>query len=341
MAPRTRRVRTVFIGTGPFGVESLRRLAERPSANLVEVVGVVAAPARPAGRQGWIETSPIERAAGELAIPSILTPVRLRDPAAIEAVLGLRPALVVLADYGRIVPRPILDLPLAALNLHPSLLPRHRGATPIPATILAGDRETGVTMIRMDAGIDTGPIVAAARVSLSGSETAPELEARLAMAAADLLERTLGPWIAGTIEPAEQDAGAATLTRLLRREDGRLDPGRSAAELERQVRAYQPWPGAFLETGALRIVVLEARPTTLGVGAPTSSRPVGTLSRAGDGLALTTADGALELLEVQPAGGRPMSGAELLRGRPDLAESTVVRSRPGADDRGPLERPVR
>ncbi|HVA86151.1 MAG TPA: hypothetical protein VNF73_07530, partial [Candidatus Saccharimonadales bacterium] len=139
----------------------------------------------------------------------------------------------------------------------------------------------------------------------------------------------------------EQDAGAATLTRLLRREDGRLDPGRSAAELERQVRAYQPWPGAFLETGALRIVVLEARPTTLGVGAPTSSRPVGTLSRAGDGLALTTADGALELLEVQPAGGRPMSGAELLRGRPDLAESTVVRSRPGADDRGPLERPVR
>ena len=154
-----------------------------------------------------------------------------------------------LADYGQIVPAALLDPPFGALNLHPSLLPRHRGASPIPAAIVAGDRETGVTLMRMDAGLDTGPIVAVERLPLAGSETAPELEARLADLAADLLARSLEPWLRGDLPATPQPEEGATLTRPLRREDGRLDPALPAADLERRVRAYLPWPGTFLEVG--------------------------------------------------------------------------------------------
>ena len=271
----------------------------------------------------------------------MLTPARLRDPAAIESVLALRPDLVVLADYGRIVPPPILDLPFGALNLHPSLLPRHRGAAPIPATILAGERETGVTLIRMDAGIDTGPIVAVAKVALSGAETAPALEGQLATVAADLLEQSLEPWLAGAIDALAQDDDAATLTRPLRREDGRLDPRRPAVELERRVRALQPWPGTFIEVAGLRVAVLEARVIAAGGGRTASAGIPGTLTRLGPDLALVTEDGTLELLLVQPSGGRPMSGADLLRGRAELVGSSVAAPPSGAVDLGALERPVR
>jgi len=345
--------RTVFIGTGPFGVDSLRRLSEPRNTGLIEVVGVVAAPGRPAGRRATIEPSPIERTAREVGIPTVLTLSRLRDPDAIAAVLALRPDLVVLADYGRIVPPPILDVPFGALNLHPSLLPRHRGAAPIPATILAGETRTGVTLIRMDAGIDTGPIVAVARVALAGTEAAPELEARLAGVAADLLEASLPAWLAGAIDAVAQDADAATLTRPLRREDGRLDPGRLAWYLERQVRALRPWPGTFIEVAGLRVAVLEARVVAAGdehassastrgtPGTLGTPRTPGTLTRRGPDLVLVTADGTLELRVVQPSGGRPMSGADLLRGRPELAGAAVAGPSAGAGDLGPLEHPVR
>ena len=199
--PPIRRARIVFIGTGPFGVEALHALASRGPLDPFELVGVVTTPGRPAGRKGEIRPSPIEAAARDLDIVPILALPRLRPPAAVAAVLALEPDLVVLADDGRIVPRGLLDTPSGALNLHPSLLPRHRGATPIPSTILAGDTETGVTMIRMDDGIDTGPIVAVERIPLDGTETAPVLEDRLAKVAADLLMRTIGPWLRGEVIP--------------------------------------------------------------------------------------------------------------------------------------------
>jgi methionyl-tRNA formyltransferase len=247
----------------------------------------------------------------------------------------LKPALIVLADYGRIIPPAVLDLPRhGALNLHPSLLPRHRGAVPVPAAILAGDAETGVTLMRMDEGLDTGPILAQRSVVLDGSEVTPELEARLAGMAADLLLEVLPDWLAGTLQARSQPETGATLTRPLRRSDGRLDPERSAVELERQVRAYQPWPGSFVETGGERLIVwraavLGAAPgvdATPGHGAPgvtaaekgAGLRPVdavGSLVVVGDSLALRTRQGLLRLDEVQPAGKRRMSGAEYCRGR--------------------------
>src|SRR5918995_2423151 len=161
------RVRTVFIGSGGFGVESLRRLG---SHDAVGLVGVVTAPPRPAGRRQELTQTPIHDAAEALRVETVLTPERLRAPESVADVLGLEPELLVLADYGQIVPAELLSVKHGSLNLHPSLLPRHRGATPIPAAILAGDAETGVTLMQMDEGLDTGPIVAQATVGLEGTE---------------------------------------------------------------------------------------------------------------------------------------------------------------------------
>ncbi len=307
------RVRTIFVGSGAFGTASLEVLAGHPD---VELVGVVTAPARPTGRGARLATTPIEDAARALGIDAILTPERLRASDSIAAVEDLRPDLLVLADYGQIVPAALLGLRHGALNLHPSLLPRHRGATPVPAAILANDTETGVSLMRMDAGLDTGPLVAQRRVPLRGDEIAPELEAVLALDAADLLATALGPWLRGDASATPQAEDGATLTRPLRRGDGRLHPNRSATELERQVRAYQPWPGSFIDTEAGRIVVWRA-----SVG-PAAERSPGTFGL--DGLA--TAAGELLLHEVQPAGGTRMRWGAFLRGRTGIVGSAALAS---------------
>ena len=316
-APEGRRppVRTVFLGSGRFAQPILGRLAAHPS---VEVVGVVTAPPRPVGRRQLETPTPVETTARELGL-EVMTPTRLRDTAAVADILGLEPTLLVLADYGQIVPTELLDAPDGALNLHPSLLPRHRGATPIPAAILAGDRETGVSLMRMDEGLDTGPLIAIERVSLAGDETAPALEARLAIVAAGLLARSLEPWLIGDLPALPQASSGATLTRPLRREDGRLDPAFPAVDLERRIRAHLPWPGSFIETAEGRLVVLSARIAP----SETDDRP-GTIVPDERGLALATSDGRLILDEVQPAGARPMIGEAFLRGRPAILGASVA-----------------
>jgi methionyl-tRNA formyltransferase len=308
------RARTVFIGSGGFGRESLRRLAGDDD---VELVGVVTAPPRPAGRHGRPTSTPIHHASGELGLGPILTPERLRTPESTAAVLALRPDLIVLADYGQIVPDGLLGVRHGALNLHPSLLPRHRGATPIQATILAGDPETGVTLIVMDEGLDTGPIVAQQVIPLRGDEVTPELEGELAAAAGGLLATTLGGWLRGEVEARPQPEEGATLTRPLRRADGRMDVSRSASELERQVRAYQPWPGSFVDTVVGRLIVRKAE------AAVSADGPIpGTFDLEGIGVG---DGGRLRLIEVQPAGGRPMSWEAFVRGRPAIVGSSIVR----------------
>lgn len=308
-------VRAVFLGSGGFALPVLAAVASAPE---VELVGVVTAPARPAGRRGALRPTPVADAAAGLGIP-ILSPERLRAPDAVAAVLALHPELAVLADYGQIVPPPLLELAHGALNLHPSLLPRHRGATPIPATILAGDPEAGVTLFRMDAGLDSGPIVAAESWALTGRETGPELEARAATTAAGLLARSLGPWLRGELSARPQPDEGVTLTRPLRREDGRLDPERPAAELERRVRAHQPWPGSFVDSAIGRLVVWAAD----AAPAPDGDRPEPGTFRE-DGFA-AGAGTRLLLHEVQPAGGRRMTWPELVRGRPAIVGSSIVR----------------
>jgi methionyl-tRNA formyltransferase len=306
-------VRTVFLGSGTFAVPILRSVAAHP---LVDLVGVVTAPPSPAGRRQELDRTAVHAAADVLGTGPILTPARLRDQVAIDDILALDPELLVLADYGRIVPSALLDPPYGALNLHPSLLPRHRGASPIPATILAGDATTGVTLMRMDAGLDTGPIIAQSYWALDGDESTPELEVALAEEGASLVERSIGPWLAGDLSATPQSSDGATLTRPLRREDGRLDARRPAAELERQVRALQPWPGTFvdLEPGRLRILAAAAEPGS------------GTTAGVIDERGLATPDGRLRLHEVQPAGGRPMSWDAYVRGRPSIIGSRVAKT---------------
>jgi methionyl-tRNA formyltransferase len=286
----------------------------------LELAGVVTAPPRPAGRGGTPNPTPIATLAADLSVGPVLAPERLRAADAVADVLALRPDLLVVADYGQLVPPALLVLSFGALNVHPSRLPRHRGASPIPATILAGDADTAVTIIRLDAGLDTGPIVAVSEpLEVGESVTTPELEAALARLGADLLRRTLPGWLRGAIAPIPQPDDGATLTRPLRREDGRLDPSRPAFVLEREVRAYRPWPGSFLETEpGERFAVLRA-----AVGEPRPGDRPGLLVPDDDGLALATVDGRLRILEAHPAGGRRMPIAALLRGRPALRGAVV------------------
>lgn len=303
-------IRTLFLGSGGFAVPILDALRDVPE---VALVGVISSPDRPSGRRGAVAPVPVTRRARELGLP-VLQPARLRDPGAVAEVAALDPGFGLLADYGQIVPRSVLEMPAhGILNVHPSALPRHRGASPIPATILAGDQVAAVTLMRMDEGLDTGPIVAQESWSLDGSATAESLEVEAARRGAALVRRSIGPWLAGRLTATPQAEVGVTLTRPLRREDGRLDPGQPAFDLERQIRAYVPWPGSFVDTELGRLIVhaAEAIDDTAG------DRP-GTIVADGDGLAFATADGRLRLHRVQLAGRRTTDAASLRRGAPGL-----------------------
>ena len=314
-------VRAVFFGSGAFAVPILEALAAMPG---VRVEAVVSAPDRPVGRKAVVTPTPVTARARELGLP-LLQPVRVRRPESVAALTALGPDLIVLADYGQLIPRVLLDLPPRGfLNLHPSALPRWRGAAPIPATILAGDTESSVSLMVLTEEMDAGPIVAAEPLAVLPDDTASTLEERAAAAAAGLLRRALPEWLAGRRVARPQPAEGLTVTRPLRREDGRLDAGRPAVELERQVRAYQPWPGSFVETSIGRLIVWRASVC------PSEPADVPSMLVAhGDGLALAAASGRLRLDEVQLAGKGRITGAELRRGHPGLVGGFVGRP-PGA-----------
>lgn len=315
-ADRPSRVRTVFLGSGAFAAPILVALVAQPD---LEIVGVVTPPDRRAGRSAKVTAVPVAATARSHGLP-LLQVERVRLHEAVEAFRSLAPELGILADFGQLIPQAILDIPrLGIVNIHPSLLPRHRGATPIPATILAGDRVAGVSIMRMDAGLDTGPVVATRSWDLDGTEDAPTLEARATKEAVALLEQVLPEVLSGRHGGTPQDAAAATMTRPLGRESGRLDPRRPAAQLERQVRAMRPWPGTFVEVAGIRLGVHDVE-----VADGRSGDTVGALVADGSGLALSTATGRLVLRTVQPAGGRPMTGAAFRRGRPMVIGAHVT-----------------
>ncbi len=302
-------VRTVFLGSGVFGVPALRRLAEHPA---VQLVGVVTAPARPVGRRQVLTSTPIGALAAELGLAPVLTPARLRAPESIAEILALAPGLAVLADYGQIVPPALLDLPHGALNLHPSALPRWRGAAPIPATILAGDRETAVTLMRMDAGLDTGPVVARVEVPLTGDERPRTW-------------RRAWPGSPRSCWPAAWDPGCVASCRPCRSPPtASSSPGRCAGRMDAWIRRCRPSPSSarcgptcpgratFLEVDGQRLVVSAA-----SIGPSEPGDIPGTLVRLGERPALATVDGRLVLHRVTPEGKRPMTGEDWLRGRRD------------------------
>jgi methionyl-tRNA formyltransferase len=270
-----------------------------------ELVLVVTQPDRP-GHRLRLTPPPVKEAAAELDL-EIFQPERIRHPEAVDRIRAAEPELMVVVAYGQIVPAAILELPpRGVLNVHASLLPRHRGAAPVAHAILAGDRVTGVSIMRMDEQLDHGPVLATREVEIGPHETAPDLTERLAALGADLLVET----IAGLhgLEPREQEHSRATLAPRLKREDGELDWTLSAEEIDRRVRAFQPWPGVTLPFGAGRVKVLRGEPTS------SSGRPGQVLGWGADGVEVGAGAGAYRLQEVQLPGRRPMPARVLVAG---------------------------
>jgi methionyl-tRNA formyltransferase len=314
------RARTIFFGSGAFAVPILDAVAAHPR---LELVAVVTAPDRPAGRHGSLTPTPVAARARTRDLP-LLQPATIRDPQVMNDLGALRPDLGILADYGRIIPRALLDLPAhGIIGVHPSLLPRHRGATPVEATIREGDTEAGVAIYRMDAGLDTGPIIATNAWPLDGTETAPSLAEEAAARGAACLSEVVSDYLDGAAVPVPQAATTEVATTRLQRADAALDPARPAAELERRIRAHAGWPGSVIETAVGRLVVVAAR---IAPGASGSAdAAAGTIVEVDGRPALVAGDGARLVLErVVPAGSREMAGAEFLRGRRSLVGTMVL-----------------
>jgi methionyl-tRNA formyltransferase len=295
--------RVAFLGSGAFGVPLLGRLPSITSELLV-----VSRPDQPAGRGLRHRGSPVAEAARAAGL-TLITPPGLRDPSARQAISQFRPDGLLLASYGELIPRELLEAaPRPPLNVHPSLLPRHRGAAPIPATILAGDAEGGVSLMIMVERLDAGPVVGRWAVPLDGREQAPELEARLGSLAAEVVPDRLEDWARGALEPEPQDESQATYQPAFRRADGWIDWHAEAETIDRQVRALQPWPGSWTMLDGRRLHVRRAHPVAGLPGLPIGSLLPGSPPVIACGL------GALALETVQPEGRPPMSAEDWRRG---------------------------
>jgi methionyl-tRNA formyltransferase len=308
-------MRIVFMGSPTFGLPALRWLAATH-----ELVGVVTQPDRPAGRGRKLVPPPVKVLALELGLPT-MQPARLREATAVDQLRVWNPELIVVAAFGQILRSEVLQLPArGCVNLHASLLPRHRGAAPIPAAILAGDTETGITLMRMDEGVDTGPILAQEKLIVAADDTALSLGAQLAELAGTTVERHLPSFSLGELPERRQPDAGATYAPPLRKADGRLNFALSAISLERRVRAFHPWPGTFAIWQGEPLKVLRARPL-----ADWGSPPVipGTVFIHPQGMAVTCGEGSLLLVEVHPTGKRPMAGEAFLRGAPAVVGSVL------------------
>jgi methionyl-tRNA formyltransferase len=299
--------RIVFMGSPDFAVPSLDALAAR-----YPILGVATQPDRPAGRGRTLSLSAVKQAALRLGLP-VIQPERLSAPEAMEQLRAWAPDLIVVAAFGQILRLEVLDLPpFGCLNVHGSLLPRWRGAAPIQAAILAGDAETGVTIIKMDAGVDTGPILGRRALPIAPGETGGSLFEKMSILGAELLLDTLPRYLSGELTPQPQPEEGATYAPMLKKEDGMLDFTQPADALERRVRAMNPWPGAYFEwEGGL----LKVQKAHAGVILTYAIQPEGK-RWVQHGLPAVVARGnsILALDEVQPAGKKPMPGKAFLAG---------------------------
>jgi methionyl-tRNA formyltransferase len=297
-------IRIVFMGSPDFALPILSALAKKN-----QVVGVITQPDRASGRGRELKPPPVKALALELNIP-VMQPEKLRAPDAMEQLRAWAPDLIVVAAFGQILKKDVLELPsFGCINVHASLLPRWRGAAPINAAILAGDEEIGVTIMKMDVGLDTGPMLAMKSMRLASDLTTDSALQALSQLGADLLIETLPDYISGKLIPHAQPEDGTTYAPMLKKEDGLLDFTRSAVELERRVRAMNPWPGAWFEWNGNLLKVVRASVLSVEKGLVSGSRFI-----IGGRPAVMSADGALALDEVQPSGRKIMSGKAFLSG---------------------------
>src|SRR2546430_3367256 len=296
-------MRIVFIGTGEVGVPTLQGLLKSEH----DVVGVVTQPDKPVGRSQQIEPPPIKRIPITTNI-AILQPPRIKDPHTIEEIRAITPDVIVVMAYGQILPRAVLEIPkIACLNLHASLLPRWRGAAPIQAAIAAGDQETGITVMYMDEGLDTGDILLERKLDILPTDTGTSLHERLAQVAPEALFESLRLLTAKSAPRIPQDNAQATYAPKLKRDDGRIDWSEPAEVIERKIRAFNPWPGAFIKLGDRNLKVFSASLVNR------SGKP-GEILRSEKELVIGAGNDALALGEVQLEGKKRTSAAALLRG---------------------------
>jgi methionyl-tRNA formyltransferase len=304
-------MRLLFIGTGEIGLPAMKMLLDSPGRQLI---GVVTQPDKPAGRRQELQPSPIKQLALEHNVP-LLQPARIRDPQAIEKIASLKPDVIVVMAYGQILPGEILRAPaLGCLNLHASLLPRHRGAAPISAAIAAGDHETGITVMFMDEGLDTGDIMLMKKLPIRRRETAGSLHERLAQLAPGALSEALALLEQGRAPRESQDAELVTYAPKLSREDGRIGWNTRAIEIERKIRALNPWPGAHTF-----ITMRGGIPQSLKIFSTILCRkksgiPGHVLCADHNGILVAAGEGALLLREIQLEGKRRMSAREFVMG---------------------------
>jgi methionyl-tRNA formyltransferase len=306
-------MRIIFMGTPRFAVPTLERLL----ASEHEIVGVWTQPDRSAGRGQKLVPGPVKSLAQAHGL-AVFQPLTLKDPRAIEQITSLKPEIIVLVAYGQILPQAVLDIPkFGCLNVHPSLLPKYRGASPVASAILGGDKETGVTIMLMDAGMDTGPILAQRMADIYPTETAESLEGRLSETGAELLMETLPRWVGINLRPQPQVYAQATCSRQITKADGEVDWNLSAIELSRRVRAFYPWPGCYTQWQGKVLKVLEA------VVLPSSERVepgtvVALSSCPESAVGVMTGEGVLGLCRIQLEGKKAVSAAEFLRGQRDF-----------------------
>jgi methionyl-tRNA formyltransferase len=307
-------MRLAFLGTPAFAVPTLERIVEAGH----EVVAVVTQPDRPRGRGQQSAAPPVKETALRLGLP-VYQPERVRRPEALEYLRGLSTEAMVVVGYGQIIPQAVIDLaPLGIINVHASLLPKYRGAGPIQWAIVNGETRTGVTTMRIDAGLDTGDILLKAETEIGPDENAVELGRRLAVQGADLLVETLAGLAAGTIAPQKQDNDQATYAPLLKKEDGRIDWSQSAPAIHNRARGLQPWPGAFTTFRGQTVHVWKTRGPGAGDRGPggriVSLRP----------LLVACGDGELELVEVQMEGRKRMAAADFVNGQRVAVDEVFV-----------------
>ena len=301
-------MRTVFMGTPAYALPCLEALLDLQ----YQVVGTVTQPDKTAGRGRALQVPPVKRFAQAHGLP-VLQPPSLRDPQAVEQLAALHPQLIVVAAYGKILPPPVLALPpRGCLNVHPSLLPRHRGAAPVATAILEGDVTTGVSLMMMDAGMDTGPLLAQQEEPVRPQDTTESLTDRLFRRSSKLLRELLPRYLAGEVRPRPQPLEGATTTRMLRKEDGEVDWEQNAEALERRLRAFTPWPGCFTYWHGRLLKLLEAHVEDDGYGEQRGRVLALELEEAPAGV--VTSRGVLALRRVQLEGKRPLTCAEFVRG---------------------------
>jgi methionyl-tRNA formyltransferase len=306
------RPRVVFMGTPSFAVPILEGLAE----DGYPITAVVTQPDRPSGRKGTPIASPVKQKALELGLP-VLQPQRMRDPAFLDQLRSFQPDVIVVAAFGKILPREVLSLPPhSCLNVHASLLPKYRGASPISAAILAGEPVTGVTVMLINESLDSGDVLAQRQVAVAPTDTTEALSQKLAAVGRELLLEVLPRWVAGEIVPRPQIHSEATFTTVLAKQEGSIDWTRPAVEIERQVRAYYPWPSAYTywDGQQLRILRAKVRKEIEEGIVPGRAAVLPRLESEGTDLVVATGDGYLVVLEGQLAGKKAMGAEEFLRG---------------------------